>query len=120
MKLAAKIVLGTLFLFVALVAWIFIPQLFFDVHTTRMFNVETAEGETRGTLDPNVTYQEVPELAKALDELIHTNQSHITVVQDDGDGEAIDRFIEHLRIHHGGSGNFKWRWATVNIGMVIT
>lgn len=81
-------------------------------------SVELADGEPRARLDPNATYRETPELAKALDQLVHTNATEITVARD---AKTVDRIYESMTERHSNVvGTWQWRWATIRISHTIS
>lgn len=83
-------------------------------HSQELF-VERSEGEPVASLEPNETYERVPNLAEALDELVRENRSQVFVTNDQTFIEDIEAYL----VEETGDyvDPFTWRGVTVQVSL---
>lgn len=83
-------------------------------HSQELF-VERSEGEPVASLDPNETYERVPNLAEALDELVRENRSQVFVTNEQAVIDEIEAYLVEQTEDYVDP--FTWRGETVRVSL---
>lgn len=106
---------GFLVSFAVFMAWLVFMM---GMVPSQSMYVEEAQGDPVATLDPNVTYEDAPELAQALDKLVGGNASSVLVASNE---VPIQRAQDHLVAHTGDYVDpFSWRGVTVRASIITS